>query len=74
MIQKIKDNIFLAFLKLVCAWVTVALLFEIFVISVSVYDYCKDTSYSQTISNEIAWKLDGTFKDIPGNISYKKNK
>ena len=43
-----------------------ALLFDL----TMVYIHFTDEDLETKISNEIAWKIDGTFKNSPGNIWY----
>lgn len=72
--EKIKHGVGMACLLLCCSWVTFALLFDFYMIGLHVYDNYHNTNLSQDLSNKIAWKIDGTFKDVPGNIYYEEPK
>lgn len=63
-----KEIVGLTFLKLVLVWVIAALLFQVSMVMVHFFG---PTEMEQNIANEIAWKIDGTFKNSPGNIWYK---
>jgi predicted Abi (CAAX) family protease len=56
--NKIKDRLFLGFVKLVFAWTVVALSFQVTMITLS---YVKP-ELATKIGNELTWKLDGRFK------------
>lgn len=62
-----KDRLAMAFLSLVGLWIGFALCFQLFF--VYLHFSGKDDLAGQ-ISNEIMWKIDGTFKNSPGNIWY----
>ena len=62
-----KDRLAMAFLTLVGFWIAFALCFQLFF--VYLHFSGKDDLAGQ-ISNEIMWKIDGTFKNSPGNIWY----
>jgi predicted Abi (CAAX) family protease len=55
--QKIKDKLFLGFVKLVFAWTVFALSFQITMI---VLNYTKP-ELATKIGNELTWALDGRF-------------
>ena len=65
--QKIKNGFRNAFLGLFLSWVVFALLFDITMVCIHFTNEDLETK----ISNEIAWKIDGTFKNQPGNIWYE---
>jgi hypothetical protein len=48
-------------------WLIFALSFDIFMITV----HFTDENLERKISNEISWKIDGTFKNNPDNIWYE---
>ena len=48
-------------------WLIFALSFDMVMIGV----HFTDENLERKISNEIAWKIDGTFKNQPGNIWYE---
>jgi hypothetical protein len=62
-----KDRLAMAFLTLVGFWIAFALCFQLFF--VYLHFSGKDDLAGQ-ISNEIMWKIDGTFKNSPDNIWY----
>lgn len=62
-----KDTLALGLLSLFGLWVVAALLFQI---SMVVVHFWGPTEMEQNIANEISWKIDGTFKNNPGNIWY----
>ena len=62
-----KDRLAMAFLTLVGFWIAFALCFQLFF--VYLHFSGKDDLAGQ-LSNEIMWKIDGTFKNSPGNIWY----
>ena len=62
-----KDTLALGLLSLFGLWVVAALLFQI---SMVVVHFWGPTDMEQNIANEISWKIDGTFKNNPGNIWY----
>jgi predicted Abi (CAAX) family protease len=55
--KKIKEQLFLGFVKLVFAWTVFALSFQVTMITLS---YTKP-ELATKIGNEITWKLDGRF-------------
>jgi hypothetical protein len=68
--KKLKDNLFLWFVKAVLAWTVFALSFQVTMMTLMVVK----PELATKIGNEIMWKLDGTFKDSPDNIWYKSPK
>ena len=67
-LKQIGDNLFKGYLILVFAWLAFALSFQTFFIYLHFTgqeERCRD------ISNRIAWKMDGTFKNDPDNIWYE---
>jgi hypothetical protein len=66
-----KENLDQIILKglvgLLAVWVVFALGFMVYLLGVHFFGtYAQE----QQIANEIAWKIDGTFKNSPGNIWY----
>jgi len=55
--SKIKDQLFLGFVKLVLAWTVFALTFQVTMLTLSVVN----PELEAKIGNEIMWKIDGTF-------------
>ncbi len=67
-ITKIKNTMVNGFLMLTAAWIMFALTFQVY--GVFLIATGQDEKMSQ-ISNEISWKIDGTFKNNPDNIWYE---
>jgi hypothetical protein len=67
--KKLKETLALKFVQIVFVWVHLALAFEVFMIVTTF----TNPELSTKIGNEIMWKIDGTFKDSPGNIWYNKS-
>lgn len=65
--QNWKEILGITFIKLALVWVIAALIFQISMVMVHFFG---PTEMEQNIANEIAWKIDGTFKNSPGNIWY----
>jgi hypothetical protein len=65
--QNWKEIVGITFIKLALVWVIAALIFQISMVMVHFFG---PTEMEQNIANEIAWKIDGTFKNSPGNIWY----
>ena len=65
--QNWKDILGITLIKLALVWVIAALLFQISMVMVHFFG---PTEMEQNIANEISWKIDGTFKNSPGNIWY----
>ena len=55
--EKIKEKLFLGFVKLAFAWTVFALSFQVTMLTLSVVNPELETK----IGNEIMWKIDGTF-------------
>jgi len=66
-LNKIKDSIALAFVKLVFAWTMFALSFQIFMLITQF----TDPELNTKVGNYLTWKFDGTFKNDPDNIWYE---
>lgn len=64
-----KHKLFMVFLRFCLAWVIFALCFDLFIIFV----HFTNPQFEREITNELTWRLDGTFKDNPKNIWYKKS-
>ena len=66
--QNWKEILGITFIKLALVWVIAALIFQISMVMVHFFG---PTKMEQNIANEISWKIDGTFKNSPGNIWYQ---
>jgi hypothetical protein len=62
-----KDKLAWAFLSLVGFWILFALCFQLFFVYLH---FSGQEDLAGKIANEITWKIDGTFKNSPGNIWY----
>lgn len=67
--KNFKNILALRFVQLVFVWVNLALAFEVFMLITTF----TNPELNRKIGNEIMWKIDGTFKDSPGNIWYNKS-
>lgn len=66
-LKNIGETLFKGYLVLIFVWIGFALSFQIF----GVYlHFTNQEERAQNISNQIAWKIDGTFKNNPDNIWY----
>jgi hypothetical protein len=70
-LKNIGENLFKMYLGLVGLWLVFALSFQSFGIYLH---FTGQEERARNLSNQIAWKIDGTFKDVPGNIWYKEPK
>lgn len=70
-LEKIKQVILSAMLGLSLVWVFFALSVQLYFVYLELTN--KDERTTQ-IANEVAWKIDGTFKDNPDNIWYEAPK
>jgi hypothetical protein len=69
LLKYIGQALFKGYLILVSIWIGFALSFQIF----GVYlHFTNQDERARDISNKIAWKIDGTFKNNPDNIWYKE--
>jgi hypothetical protein len=69
LLKNIGQALFKGYLILVSIWIGFALSFQIF----GVYlHFTNQDERARDISNKIAWKIDGTFKNNPDNIWYKE--
>jgi hypothetical protein len=69
LLKNIGQALFKGYLILVSIWIGFALSFQIF----GVYlHFTNQDERAIDISNKIAWKIDGTFKNNPDNIWYKE--
>lgn len=66
--QNWKEILGITFIKLALVWVIAALIFQVSMVMVHFFG---PTEMEQNIANEISWKIDGTFKNSPGNIWYQ---
>ena len=67
--KNIGDNLFKVYLGLVGLWLVFALSFQSFGIYLH---FTGQEERALNISNQIAWKIDGTFKNNPDNIWYEE--
>jgi len=67
-LKTIGEKIFQVYVCLVGAWVISALCFQIFFLYLH---FTGQEERSRDISNQISWKIDGTFKNNPDNIWYE---
>ncbi len=67
-LKNIGEKFFQFYLCLVGAWVISALCFQIFFIYLH---FTNQEERALNISNQISWKIDGTFKNNPDNIWYE---
>jgi len=63
----LKEQFVLGLLKLACAWVILALLFQLTMVGL---ELAGKTETTKAIGNWFSWKFDGTFKNSPDNIWY----
>lgn len=66
--KKLLEKLFAAYVVFLGAWVTFALCFQLFFVYLH---FSGQDDKALNISNEISWKIDGTFKDDPNNIWYE---
>ena len=67
-VLNVKDRLAMAFLGLVCFWILFALCFQLFFVYLH---FSGKEELARDIVNQIEWKIDGTFKNSPGNIWYR---
>jgi hypothetical protein len=67
-LKKIGEKLFAAYLYLVGLWIVSALCFQLFFVYLMASG---QEDRAQRYSNEISWKIDGTFKNNPDNIWYE---
>ncbi len=67
-LKNIGEKLFKLYLCFVGVWVISALCFQIFFIYLH---FSNQEELAGKISNEIMWKIDGTFKNNPNNIWYE---
>jgi len=58
-----------AYFVLVGFWICTALSIQLFFVYLQVSG---NEERSQDIANRVSWKIDGTFKNTPGNIWYEE--
>lgn len=66
-LKNIGEKLFKGYLVLVFIWLGFALTFDLVMIGV----HFTNEDLERKISNEIAWKIDGNFKNLPENIWYE---
>jgi hypothetical protein len=67
-LKKIGEKLFAGYLCFVGIWIVFALCFQLFFVYLMASG--QDDRASR-YSNEISWKIDGTFKNNPDNIWYE---
>ena len=67
LVLNVKDKLAMAFLALVGFWIIFALCFQLFFVYLH---FAGKEELTRDIVNQIEWKIDGTFKNSPGNIWY----
>jgi len=70
-LNKAKEILFGITLGLSGLWIIFALSFQMYAVFLTVTDQEEKMT---RISNEISWRIDGTFKNNPDNIWYEGNK
>ena len=68
--KNLRETIVLRLAQILFVWVNLALVFEVFMLITTF----TNPELNTKVGNEIMWKIDGTFKNDPNNIWYKKNK
>ena len=68
--EKTKERIIYFFLALFGLWIIGALSFQLYFVYL---EFSGNEDTATRIANEISWKIDGTFKNSPGNIWYDPN-
>lgn len=63
----LKERVAYLFLTLVLSFIGLAFLFQVFFV---ILEFSGNQNLATQISNEISWRIDGTFKNHPGNIWY----
>ena len=66
-VLNLKDKALMAFIGLVGLWILFALCFQLFFVYLH---FSGKEELARDIVNQIEWKIDGTFKNSPGNIWY----
>ena len=66
--KQIGQKLFSIYLVFVGIWLLFALSFDIFMVTL----HFTNEDLSRDISNQIEWKIDGTFKNDPNNIWYEE--
>ena len=67
-LKNIGETLFKGYVCFVGLWVVSALTFQIFFLYLH---FTGQEEKTRDISNKIAWKIDGTFKNDPDNIWYE---
>jgi hypothetical protein len=67
-LKKIGEKLFAGYLYFVGIWIVFALCFQLFFVYLMASGQEERAS---RYSNEISWKIDGTFKNNPDNIWYE---
>jgi hypothetical protein len=68
--EKTKERIVYFFLALFGLWIIGALSFQLYFVYL---EFSGNEDTAARIANEITWRIDGTFKNSPGNIWYDPN-
>jgi hypothetical protein len=64
----LREKLLLAFLFLAGSFIICALLFQLTMVGIHIFG---TEDQELNIANQMTWKIDGTFKNDPGNIWYK---
>jgi hypothetical protein len=67
-LKNIGETLFKGYIILVFVWLGFALSFQTFGLYLH---FTNQEDRARNISNQIAWKIDGTFKNNPDNIWYE---
>jgi cell division septal protein FtsQ len=68
-LEKAAEKAVGAYMILVGCWICTALTLQLFFVYLQVSG---NEERSQDIANRVSWKIDGTFKNSPGNIWYEE--
>lgn len=61
------NKLFLGILYLACTWVVLAMTFQVGMLAL----YVTNPTLEKKISNELSWRIDGSFSNLPENIWYQ---
>lgn len=62
-----ENKLFLGIVYLACTWVVLAMTFQTTMLILS----ATGSDIPRRVGNELSWRLDGSFSNIPGNINYQ---
>jgi hypothetical protein len=63
----LRERIGIGIIYLLCSFIGILFLTQMYLVG---YHFFKSPEENQQLANEISWKIDGTFKNSPGNIWY----